>query len=418
MSSSDASGTGARMPTTVVCRPPSQTRPPGAVTPRRCAAVAPSTVAGSVAVAGLSHRPARRWAPTTRGTSKSAAVTTRPPVSCGSTASLRYTWASSISEAVAALSTPGIRRTRAAASAGSALGPPGTLTVVAVKRLVPSAARRRCRRSWLEAEMPTTATIAATPIATPSAESTARPGRVRRPAVPSRSRSAARNREGRSSRGVGDDAPVEDRDAARQARRQCVVVGDDQDRGAARVQVVQAARRCSRPRRSPGCRWARRRAAAAGRRRRRARWRPVGARRRRAGARDGRCDAPGRHAARRLVRARAGGAAGGPCRAARRRRCRARGRLRRGETTGTRSRCDALAAPTAACRRARRRPRRRSIPARRWGDPASPSHSAGSTSPSRSVRRPRPAPPRRRSGRPRRAPGPAASRRSVRRGRA
>jgi hypothetical protein len=46
--------------------------------------------------------------------------------------------------------------------------------------------------SWarLDAEMPSTATIAAMPIAMPRADSTARSGRARSPAAPSRARSA------------------------------------------------------------------------------------------------------------------------------------------------------------------------------------------------------------------------------------
>ena len=52
---------------------------------------------------------------------------------------------------------------------------------VTVSRLVPSLSIVASRFAWLEADTPTTATIAPMPIAIPSADSAARNLRVRRP---------------------------------------------------------------------------------------------------------------------------------------------------------------------------------------------------------------------------------------------
>lgn len=59
----------------------------------------------------------------------------------------------------------------------------------AVRRLVPSLDILSCRAAALEAGMPTTATTAAMPMAMPSADNTARIGRVRIPKNPRRRRS-------------------------------------------------------------------------------------------------------------------------------------------------------------------------------------------------------------------------------------
>ena len=63
-----------------------------------------------------------------------------------------------------------------------------------VSRLVPSAAISAFSPAAEDEDRPSTATIAATPIAMPSADSAARSLRVRRPTLASRARSAARSR--------------------------------------------------------------------------------------------------------------------------------------------------------------------------------------------------------------------------------
>src|SRR4051794_8276743 len=69
--------------------------------------------------------------------------------------------------------------------------PPAT-----VSRLVPSVSRVRCRSARPAAEMPTTDSMAAMPMAMPSADRVARKGRVRRPTAPTRSTSSAASRPG------------------------------------------------------------------------------------------------------------------------------------------------------------------------------------------------------------------------------
>ena len=68
--------------------------------------------------------------------------------------------------------------------------------VVTSSRLVPSWLISASSPAWLEEESPSTATIAATPIAIPSAESAERRRRVRTPMLASRARSPGRSRGG------------------------------------------------------------------------------------------------------------------------------------------------------------------------------------------------------------------------------
>ena len=107
-------------------------------------------------------------------------------------------------------------------------------------------------RPGCEAEMPTTATIAAMPMAMPSADRNARSGRVRRPdrADPHHVGAAAAGpgvSVGRVSRPPADaprssratTAAVAHLDLAGQAAGDLPVVGDDHDGGAGRVQLAQ-----------------------------------------------------------------------------------------------------------------------------------------------------------------------------------
>ena len=80
------------------------------------------------------------------------------------------------------------------ASGSSAVWPVMVCPLVAVSRLVPSLAISASSPAWEEAARPSTATIAATPIAMPSADSAARSLRVRSPMLASPARSPGRSR--------------------------------------------------------------------------------------------------------------------------------------------------------------------------------------------------------------------------------
>src|SRR5215467_15410110 len=130
---------------------------------------------------------------------------------------------------------------------GSSAAPPKSFwPLLTVSRLVPSWLISFNRPASEEAESPSTATIAATPIAMPSADSPARRRRVRRPRLARWNRSDERSgltkRLTRSTscerprhhparwRGVGHHLPVEHLDAAREAGGEVAIVGDDRDR--------------------------------------------------------------------------------------------------------------------------------------------------------------------------------------------
>src|SRR5580704_3682201 len=152
----------------------------------------------------------------------------------------------------------------AAAVGSSAVWPERFWPLVTVSRFVPS---------WLisasspwedDDDRPSTATIAATPMAMPRADSAARSRRVRSPTLATRARSAGRSLDGvrvmavvtaepSSSlawllgdarswpcflRGVADDAPVEHLDPAGHAGGEGVVVRDDHDGGAVGVELL------------------------------------------------------------------------------------------------------------------------------------------------------------------------------------
>ena len=278
-----------------------------------------------------------------------------------------------------------------AASGSSAVAPARVCPLVTVSRLVPSRAISFSSAAWEEAARPRTATIAATPIAMPSADSPARSLRVRSPMLaraarsPGRSRAAAgaagrgdvvvmtalpaRGRAGVAGdgcgAGVGDDVPVEHLDAPPRPGGDRVVVGDDDDRGARRVEFFQ-----QRQDRGAGGRV-------------QVPGRLVGQHHRRAPATARaiatRCRSPARQLGRpgggpvrqpdpvqRLRRQPPPLGRGGPRRtAARRPRCPARSGARRGRTAGTRTRSGTPAAPPAPGRRIRAtsRPVTRTVPA-------------------------------------------------------
>ena len=134
---------------------------------------------------------------------------------------------------------------------------------------MPSASSWASRSARLDAEMPTTATIAAMPMAMPSAVSSVRDRRsaARPTAVRARSTRRSRRAARASCRGslVVDHHAVAQLDTRRgAARRDLAVVGDQHDRRPAacrsREQRRGSRRRCG----CRGCRWARRRARSPG----------------------------------------------------------------------------------------------------------------------------------------------------------
>src|SRR6266700_3523221 len=110
--------------------------------------------------------------------------------------------------------------------------------------LVPSWSSSPIRLDWLELVMPSTPTIAATPMPMPNADKMARTRRVRSPSVLVVSRSAARSRDAgiRSGiaallAGVGDDLAVAQLDLACARGGDARIVGDDHHGGALAVQL-------------------------------------------------------------------------------------------------------------------------------------------------------------------------------------
>src|ERR1700761_8156787 len=121
-----------------------------------------------------------------------------------------------------------------AVTGSSAVSPARSCPLLTVSRWVPSLAISFSTVAWEEAARPRTATIAATPIAMPSADSPARSLRVRSPIAASPARSPGRI----AGSCVGDDVPVEHLDAAAGPGGDRLVVGDDDDRGALLVEFL------------------------------------------------------------------------------------------------------------------------------------------------------------------------------------
>jgi hypothetical protein len=91
--------------------------------------------------------------------------------------------------------TPGNRAIIPGAATGNSAVPPVMVwPFCTVSRLVPSLAISASNPAWEEADRPSTAVIAATPIAMPSADKPARSLRVRSPTAAKRAISAGRNR--------------------------------------------------------------------------------------------------------------------------------------------------------------------------------------------------------------------------------
>ncbi len=105
---------------------------------------------------------------------------------------MRYTVAVTFSVS-ATLVTGSTRATIAGAASGSCdVLPVSPWPLLTVSRFVPSRSISLSSPAWLEEDRPSTATIAATPMAIPSADSPARSGRVRSPTLATRARSPTR----------------------------------------------------------------------------------------------------------------------------------------------------------------------------------------------------------------------------------
>ena len=154
-------------------------------------------------MAAFRKRPEASCALSARGSSWSAAWTVMPLVSPGSTRLLRRTVAPSMAYTAAVCCTPSTAPMRAPAVSGSLLSSPkNDSPACSVSRFVPRRSMVASRSAWLDAEMPSTATIEAIPIATPTADSAARRRRVRRPMLPT-----ARTSRGKSRLGSNAAAP-------------------------------------------------------------------------------------------------------------------------------------------------------------------------------------------------------------------
>ena len=160
--------------------------------PRDCAALKPSTTAGNAAVPSLRKVPRATLAPRASSRLGSAAMTAMPPVSILPTAAVRRTVALGTKPTAVAVSTGGMRRIMPSAARGSDAGWPVNDVPALTLRRLPSAASWSSRPAREEAEMPSTATAAAMPIAIPRADRAARIGRARSPLPPSATASVAR----------------------------------------------------------------------------------------------------------------------------------------------------------------------------------------------------------------------------------
>ena len=286
---------------------------------------------------------------------------------------------------------PARRRGRSTSSAARSPGRRTTGPAPAVSRFVPRRSIWASRSAWLEAEMPSTATIEAIPIAMPTADSAARRRRVRRPMLPTASTSRGSRRLGAGAGGgrgsglraraarwwswptrVADDLAVAQLDAARERRGDLGIVRDDDERRARGVQLAEqrddlgAGARVERARRLVGEDDPR----VADERPRDRRALALAARQLRGPVGDAMAEADALERRPRplapLVAARR------PRRADRPPRCRAPAARRAGRTAERRSPCAARAAPRARRRRPRRRRCRRSPRRRTSGGRACP----------------------------------------------
>src|SRR5438876_2443919 len=129
------------------------------------------------------------------------------------------------------------------AAVGSFASPPlNCRPFCTVSRFVPRRSICASRSLWLDCVIPSTPTIAATPMLIPSAESAARSRRMRSPRLASASRSPAARREVSCTRGlpgVAFDATVHQFDASIHGAGHHRAVGDDDDGRAIAMEISQ-----------------------------------------------------------------------------------------------------------------------------------------------------------------------------------
>ncbi len=173
------------------------TRRPSATstTPSFSAAVTPSTTAGYVLVAALNQVPSTSCACNVSSRPSSAANTEMPLVMPSLMVSVRRTVVSTVVRELTAVTGP-MRLTMPTAVVGSSPEPrPKPAPACTSSRFVPSALIFELRSSCDDADSPSTPTMAAMPMATPSVDRPVRSRRVRRPSEPTRSTSPTRSLE-------------------------------------------------------------------------------------------------------------------------------------------------------------------------------------------------------------------------------
>jgi hypothetical protein len=183
-SRSGASSSGSVMPITVNHCPPSHTCTPSptSLMPSRSAATDPSTTTGSPARASSSHSPSAISPTRVSRSCVSTALTVMPPVRSLGARSVRSTLASTDVTDDTSWTGP-MRRSMVSDVVGKAASsfpmkpPPASTT----SRFVPNRSSASSRLALDDSEMPSTATIAAIPMAMPSADSEARRRRLRSP---------------------------------------------------------------------------------------------------------------------------------------------------------------------------------------------------------------------------------------------
>ncbi len=159
--------------------------------PSVCAATAPRTTAGYLAVGADKNVPAATLPPRVASSPGWAASTEMPPLSTAGTAAVRRTVAPGTYPVAVTDSTGGMRAIIGSAVSGSGAGEPSKACPALTVSRFPSAPSWASRFALDEAEMPRTATAAAIPIAMPRQESAVRSLRARSPRQPPRTRSAA-----------------------------------------------------------------------------------------------------------------------------------------------------------------------------------------------------------------------------------
>ena len=163
--------------------------------PSACAATAPRTTAGYLAVAALMKVPVASWPPRVPSSPGWAAYTEMPPVSIAGTAALRRTVAPGTKPIAVTDSTRGMRAIIGSAVSGSGAGEPSKLCPAVTVTRFASSPSWASRFALDEAEMPSTATAAAIPRAMPSPDSAVRTFRALSPSRAPSTRSAARSRD-------------------------------------------------------------------------------------------------------------------------------------------------------------------------------------------------------------------------------